>query len=71
MDALDTVDNTNIWHQEPGDILASYLVGEEIWVKEIEKMKFGEQEISESGGQEITSKVEEDESQLSKMCRIL
>ena len=44
-----------MWHQEPGDILASYLVGEEEWAKEIEKMRLERQE----------------KGQMSKMCIIL
>ena len=71
MDTLDTVYSTNMWHQEPGNILASYLVGEEVWAKEIERMKLEKQKASENGGQEITSKVEEDEGCMSKMCKIL
>ena len=55
----------------PGNILASYLVGEKVWAKEIEKMKLEKQKASENGGQEITSKVEEDECCMSKMCKIL
>ena len=50
-----------MWHQEPGSILASYLVGEEEWTKEIERMKLEGQEASENGVQEITSELEEDE----------
>ena len=61
MDTLGTVYSTNMWHQEPGHILASYLVDEKVGAKETEKMKFEGQEVSENGGQEITSKVEEDE----------
>ena len=37
----------------PGSILASYLVEEEIWAKEIERMKLERQKASERGVQEI------------------
>ena len=55
----------------PGSILASYLVDEEIWAREIERMKHERQETSENNSQEMTSEVEEDEGQVSTMCRIL
>ena len=41
---LDTVYGTKMWQQEPGSILASYLVGEEMWAKEIGRMKLGKRE---------------------------
>ena len=41
---------------DQASILASYLVGEEIWAKEIERMKLERQKASEKGVQEITSK---------------
>ena len=56
-DTLDTVYGTKMWQQEPGSILASYLFGEEV-----ERMKLEGQEVPE---------VEEDEGQMSKMCKIL
>ena len=71
MDTLGIALGTGMWHQEPGSILASYLVGEEGWTKEIEKMKLEKQKASENGGQEITSRVEEDGDWMSKMCKIL
>ena len=35
-----------MWHQEPGDILASYLVGEEEWAKETGKLEKQKQEAA-------------------------
>ena len=71
MDTLNTVLVPMMWHQEPGSILASYLVGEKIWAKEIERMKLERQEASEDDFQEIISELEEDEDQMPTMCRIL
>ena len=55
----------------PGSIIASYLVDEEIWTKEIERMKLERQEASEEDFYEIIAELEEDENQVSTMCKIL
>ena len=54
IDTLGTVyDTTDVWQQDPGKILASYLVGEEEWTKEIERMKMGKsQRALQEGKQE-------------------
>ena len=46
MHALGTALETGMWHQEPGDILASYLVGEEEWAKETGKLEKQKQEAA-------------------------
>ena len=46
----------------PGSILASYLVGEEVWAKEIERGKLERQKAS---------KMKKNEGRMSTMCRIL
>ena len=43
MDTLDTVYSTNMWHQEPGNIIKEYLLSEK------EKTKEGELEVQEAG----------------------
>ena len=46
MDTLGTDLETEMWHQGPGDILASYLVGEEEWAKETGKLEKQKQEAA-------------------------
>ena len=39
MKILNDVMNTGVWMQEPGNAIATYLVGEQEWAGEMERMK--------------------------------
>ena len=67
IETLDDVMTTGVWKQEPGSIIASYLVGEQEWDKEMERMRSrqedaaldiieqNEEEFQGRGGKRIVS----------------
>ena len=58
MDTLDTALETGMWHQEPGKIIASYLVGEEEWTEETRKLEKQKQEAAGETSQGIATEQE-------------